>query len=180
MSAAEAGHREPPSLRQRALHEALRLVLIFLYLYVILGSFVAIESITLRERGISFAPAGFALINALVLAKVMLIGEDLKLGARVAHDHPLIVVILLQSLSFTLLLIVFRVIEDVTLGVIAGRTVAQSIPSLGGGGARGVLLIAFLFFIALIPYFGYTNLRRALGPGRLNAILFRMPDRAPG
>jgi hypothetical protein len=56
--------------------------------------FVVQENIILRQRGISFSAIsfsaqGFALFNALVLAKVMLVAEDLDLG-RWMKRRPLI------------------------------------------------------------------------------------------
>ena len=52
----------------------------FLYLWVLFGLFVLNGTIILHQHGISFSSQGFAVISALVLAKVMLVAEDLKLG----------------------------------------------------------------------------------------------------
>lgn len=76
-------------LKERGLDEMRRFLLMFVYLYVVFGLFVLNESLVLSERNLSFAPQGFALINAAVMAKVMLIAENLKLGRRFDH-MPLI------------------------------------------------------------------------------------------
>ena len=57
-----------------------------------------------RRRGISFSAQGFAFFNALVLAKVMLVAEDLDLG-RWLQRRPLIYPILHESLLLTVLFI---------------------------------------------------------------------------
>ena len=51
---------------------------------------------TLREHGIDFRPHGFSLINALILAKVMLLAEDLNLGARL-QPRPLVYPIVTEA-----------------------------------------------------------------------------------
>ena len=105
MSTSETSYPERPTLRQRAIREAVRFRFgqIFLYLWVVLGIFVTIEELVLREHGTRFAPQGFAIINALVLGKVILLGEDMKLGRRWAHGRPLIVPILFEPLSIFVL-----------------------------------------------------------------------------
>ena len=47
----------------------------FLYLWVLFGLFVLNERIILGQRGISLPLQGFAVLNALILAKVMLIAD---------------------------------------------------------------------------------------------------------
>jgi hypothetical protein len=68
-------------LKARAVDEIRRFAVMFLYLWILFGLFVLNERIILGQRGIDFSTQGFATFNALVLAKVMLIAEDLKVAA---------------------------------------------------------------------------------------------------
>lgn len=68
----------------------------FLYLWVLFGLFVLNERIILGQRVSGFSPHGFAVLNALVLAKVMLATEHLYLG-RWMRRRPLIYPILFES-----------------------------------------------------------------------------------
>ena len=65
----------------------------FLYLWAMFALFALHEKIVLREVGASLPSQGFAFVNALVLAKVMLIAEDLNLGNWL-QGRPLIFPIL--------------------------------------------------------------------------------------
>ena len=56
------------SLKERGIDELRRFFVMFLYLWVVFGLFVLNESVILGGRNISFAPQGFALINAAVMA----------------------------------------------------------------------------------------------------------------
>lgn len=165
-------------LRERALDEARRFMVMFLYLWVLFGLFVLNERIILNQRGISFSSHGFALLNALVLAKVMLVTEDLDLG-RWMRRRPLIYPILFESSLLTVMFICFHVVEKLVVGVVEKQTVAASIPAIGGGGLAGVVCVAVILFVALIPFFAFRNVSRELGPGQLNAMLFGTAAKVP-
>ena len=175
-----SGAHQPPTRLQKAKHilvEELRSYLLsFLYFWVLLGTFMVHQDIALREHSIGFAPHGWALINALVLAKVMVIVEKLRLGSRIV-PHPLIYPIVIEAFFLALLFIGIHVLEHVIGGMVAGETVAASIPLIGGGGFLGLILAALSIFIALIPFCGFRQLSHALGPGRMRQLLFEPPAR---
>ena len=114
---------------------------------------------------------GLAFFNALMLAKVMLIAEDLKLGARI-RASPLIFPILAESLLMAVLFIAFHVVEKMFLGLVHGETAATSVPHIGGGGFLGLLGVALILFVSLIPFFAFRRIGQELEPGHLNAMLF--------
>jgi len=165
-------------LKQRAVEEVRRFFVLFLYLWVLFGLFVLNESIILRQHGIDFEAQGFAVFNALVLAKVMLVAEDLNLG-RWLDRRPLIYPILHDALLFTVLFIAFHVAEKVAIGLAHGQSARSSVPAIGGGGLAGLLCVAVILFVALIPFFAFRNFSRALGADRLNALLFGTSTEGP-
>lgn len=164
-------HSRGRKVTERAVDEVKRFLVLFLYLWVLFGVFVLYERIILSQRGMGFSLQGFALFNALVLAKVMLVAEDLDLG-RWLERRPLIYPIVYESFLFMVVFICFHVIEKVAVGLVTGKTVAASVPVIGGGGLAGLICVAVIYFVALIPYFAFQNVSRVLGPGRLNAMLF--------
>lgn len=160
------------ALKQRVTEELRRFFVMFLYLWVLFGLFILNERIILRQHGISFSSQGFALVNALVLAKVMLVAEDMNLGHWL-RGRPLIYPIVHESFVFAVLFIGFHVVEHVVVGWLKGATVAGSVPAIGGGGFSGLLCVTLILFVALMPFFAFRNVDRALGPGRLRALLVR-------
>jgi len=143
----------------------------FLYLWLLLGLFAVHEAVVLREHSIGYAFHGVALVNALVLAKVMLIAEDLRLGHRLWANPP-IVSIVLESLLFAVLFIFVHVLEHVISGLFGGESLSRSIPAIGGGGMKGLACVALILFVALIPFFAFRHLSRLLGDGRIMQIMF--------
>lgn len=172
-----AGHDRAQSggrwraIRERAIDEVKRFYVIAVYIWIWFALFNLHEQVLDRQSGINYVSQGFALFNALVLAKVMLVAEDLKVG-RWWRAHPLIYPILTESLTFAVVFIVFHIVEHLVVGLVKGETVAASIPVIGGGGLAGLFSIAVLYFVALIPFFAFRNLGREIGERRLNAMLF--------
>jgi hypothetical protein len=158
-------------LASRAASEFRRFIVMFVYLWVLFGLFVSNERVILGQRGISLPLQGFAVLNALILAKVMLLADYFDLGAWLRR-RPLIYPIVASSLFLTVLFIGFHVIEKVVMGLVHGESVAQSVPAIGGGGFMGVLCVALILFVSLIPFFAFRFLGRELGADRLNAMLF--------
>jgi hypothetical protein len=128
--------------------------------------------VILAEHHIDFALHGFALINALALGKVILIAQDLHLADHF-RDAPLIYPTLLKSFVFTIVLACFKIVEDSALGMFHGKSFQESIVDLGGGTVQGILTLSALLFVVLIPFFGFTELRRLVGGDRLAGVFFR-------
>jgi hypothetical protein len=178
---AAAGPNAPvsKSLTAKAADEFRRFLILFFYLWILFGVFVLNQGIVLREHGFNFAMQGFAFINALVFAKVMMLFEIFDPG-RWLRKRPLIYPILYETLLLTVLFLVAHVLEKTIEGLLRGKTVADSMPALGGGGLMGLLSITVILFIALIPFFGLRNLSLAMGEGRLWAVIFEQPSAEEG
>jgi hypothetical protein len=71
-----------------------------IYLWVVFSLLIMFESMILAGHNIPFAYHGFAIINALALAKVMLTARDLHLGEKF-DEAPLIYPTLLKSALFS-------------------------------------------------------------------------------
>jgi hypothetical protein len=163
------GHK-PGDLKAKATEEFRRFLILFLYLWVLFGVFVLNQGIVLREQGVNFTMQGFALINALVFAKVMMVFEILDPGRWLRH-RPLIYPILYETLLLAVLFLVVHILEKDIEGLIHGKSVTDSLPSIGGGGLAGLLSASVIMFVALLPFFGLRNLSLAMGEGRLQAML---------
>jgi len=163
------------SLKQRAYREFKEFLIIALYLYVVFSLFIVYKSMILNEENISYMAHGVALINALAFAKVVLIGEALHIGER-ANERPLIYPTLLKSALFSILLVVCKILEDAGVGRYHGKSFAESIADFAGGNWKGILTYTALMFVLFIPFFGFTELRRVLGEGKLAQVFFQRRD----
>ena len=155
----------PLGLTDRIVGGARRLAGIFLYLWVVLTLFALHESIVLAKHEIDYRGYGMALINAWVLAKVMLVADDLNLGSRWFENRRLIYRILSRSALFALVFMGAHTIEDLVVGWWQGKTVLESIPRIGRGSLAEILSIGVILSVALTPFFAFRALEQALGPG---------------
>ncbi len=158
-----------PTLAARVIDEIRRFVVMFLYLWVLFGLFVLHEHIILRQRHIDVVWNGLALINALVLAKVMLVAEDLDIGRRLRR-RPLLFPILFDAFFLAILFIVFHFVEDATVAHFRGAG-KETHDAIGGGRVAGLLSVATILFVSLLPFFAFRHISRELGPDRLKAML---------
>src|SRR5580704_7387338 len=92
-------------LKTGAIDETRELFGIFIYLWVLLSL---------------FSHQGFAIINALALAKVVLVAEYFHVGDKL-KNRPLIYPIMFKSAVFAVILLCFHIIEETLLGVLHGK-----------------------------------------------------------
>ncbi len=157
-------------LKTGAIDETRKLFWIFIYLWVLLSLFSFHKALILNEERLIYNQ-GFALINALALAKVVLVGEFFHVGDNL-KNRPLIYPILFKSAVFAVILICFHIIEETLIGVLHGMTLSQSIPDIGGGKLQGILMVGIMMFIVLMPFFAFREFERAIGTEELRSLVF--------
>ena len=160
------------TVKQKAVQGMMEYLFISLYLGVVLSLFTVYKVVILAEHNIDFAPHGFAIINALALAKIILVAQELHFAEQL-RDAPLIYPTLLKSFTFTILLALFKVVEHTCVGMFHGKSFYAAIASSGDGSWRGTICLIALLFVVLVPFFGFTELRRVFGKGRLEGAFFR-------
>ncbi len=167
-----------PHLREKAADQVKRFLTIFVYLWVVFLVLSIHKSIVLEEHHLNLPEHAFAFINALVFAKVLLLGEDFHLGTRF-HDRPLIYSVLHKCLIFTVVLICFHIIESVLVGALQGSTIASSLPPKGERSLKTILSVGILCFVLLIPFFCFREISRVIGHKELWSLFFRYRENNP-
>jgi hypothetical protein len=163
-----------PSLKARLYDELRKFLMIFSYLWLVFFVFLVHEWAVLASNHISFRFYGLAIVNALVLSKIMLIAEALKFADRL-NDKPLVYPIAFKSISFSVLLMVSYVVEEIAVGLFDGKSVGESFPDVGGGGLVGLLTVGGIFCIALVPFFGFREIARVIGEAEFRALMLGPP-----
>jgi hypothetical protein len=160
------------TFKERILHNFREFVAMFLYLWLLFALFTYHEAIVLAKHHIDYKPFGLAFVNAFILAKVMLVAEELRIGTRFRRRAPVFPV-LHKSLVFAIIFICFNMAEEIVIGLWKGKTVAESIPKIGGGSPFGIVIASLIITVALIPFFAFRELSRVLGKGVLEALLLK-------
>lgn len=160
-------------------HEVKKFLRLFIYLYAIFGLLLLHESVVLARYNIPFERYGFALVTALVLAKVMLVMEDLNV-ARAFAGRPPIYSIIYKSIVYAVVFLAFYVLEETVGGLLRGKTLWASVPSIAGGTPQGIVIALVIVSVALVPYFAFKELGALLGEDKLHALLFQSHGASDG
>jgi hypothetical protein len=165
------------TLKQRAYQEMKEYLVISGYLFVVLGSFASYKAVILAENYNSLAPLGLALLNAFALGKVMLVAQHVHFVDRF-KEEPLIYPTIFKSAVFAIVLACFRILEEAAIGLYHGESFGKSIATIGGGTLKGILIVTAISAVVLIPFFGFTELRRVFDEGKLEQLFFTSRHRA--
>lgn len=158
-----------PNRKQKIEHELREMLVLFLYLAFFFCAISAFKMFLLDQYQVKYWDFAFALINAAVITKVIMIGEYAKLG-RMHEDKSLLVSTVWKAFVFGLLVFAFHVVEDVIKRLIHGADVAKAT-----GEIRFDQLVArsIVVFCTFIPLFGFREIRRVIGEDEFRALIFR-------
>jgi len=145
------------------------------YLYICFGALILFKSSILREAGIHYEIWGLAAIKALIMAKFMLVGRMLHVGTRY-HNKPLIWPTLYRSLMYLIVLLILTTLEELIVGFIQGRVVADSLTHVVGPNLFQGLAICLIMFLILVPYSAFTALCDVLGERETIRLFFVSRD----
>jgi len=161
--------------KEKAVVEFKRFVVIALYLWVLFSLFELHRYAVLRQFhlvSLSGYRIGFAALNALIMAKVILAGQALHVGEQLS-ERRIVFSVLFMSACFAVLVVLFDVVEEVIVGWFHGRSIAASIPKAAGGGVEGIAIVALMVFVVLIPFFLFLEVQKVIGREKLIAMIFQ-------
>ncbi len=142
------------------------------YLTLAFAAFTQYRRLVLAAHDITYTNYWIAVIEALVLAKVIMVGDIMRLGRRLEHK-PLIYSTLLKTVVFSVFVGAFTVIEHVVRGLIKGEGLMGGLLGLIGKGHHELLAGCLVTFVAFIPFFAFRELGRVLGEGKIKNLFFR-------
>jgi len=167
------------SLKERALEEFKVYWIITLYLWLFLGSFTVYRRLILAETGVAYLHYGIAVIEAMIIAKVVLIGRVFGFSRR--YDHlPLIVPVVYKSLLFALLVLAFGVLEKTLDGLIHREGVMSGLHQIAEVGRYEIGARTLMLTVAFVPFFAFSEMGRVQGVGRLSALFFAKREARAG
>jgi len=165
------------SLKERAVEELKTFWLIALYLWVFLGAFMTYRVLILAETGVWYLHLGVAFVEALIIAKVVLLGRMFAFSRRY-EDRALYVSVAYKSALFGVLVVVFAIFEHIVTGLVKGQGVAGGLRELFAVGGYELAARVLMLVVAFVPFFAFWELGRVLGMQRLARIFFSDPSTA--
>jgi hypothetical protein len=164
-------HEAKASLKERAIEEFKVFWIIAIYLWIFLGSFTIYRRLIIAETGTAYLHYGVAVIEALVIAKVILIGGMFGFTRRF-DDRPLIVPVLYKSILFAILVLLFGVVEHLVEGWLRKQGLFGGLREIGDLGTYELGARVLMLIVAFVPFFAFGEIGRVLGPHKLAAMFF--------
>lgn len=162
---------ESTGIKRKLLEEFKLFLGVFAFLALMFSAFLTYRRLVSSETGITYLHYGAGVIKAAVIAKIILIGQALKLGKRV-EDQPLIIVVLVKAILFGLLVALFNVLERVIEGLVRGLH-WRAIANLVVMNSMNEILAGTLIVIAsFIPFFGFWEIGRVVGTDKISKMFF--------
>lgn len=158
--------------KEKISHEILEYAINVAYLTLVFAAFTQYRRLLLAAHDIIYTNYWVAVIQALILGKVIMIGSIFHLG-RGLEQKPLIYPTLYKAAVFTSFIGAFTLLEYAIKGLWKGNGIAGGIAELMGRGSHELLAAFLVYFVALIPFFGVKELGRVFGQDRIGALFFR-------
>ena len=165
------GHEARASLKERAVEEFKLFWIIVLYLWLFLGSFTVYRRLVVAETGTAYVHYGIAAIEALVIAKVILIGGMFGFTRRF-DDNPLIVPVLYKSILFAILVLLFGVVEHLVEGWVRKQGLVGGLREIASVGDYELCARVLMLFVAFVPFFAFGEIGRVLETQKLAVMFF--------
>ena len=113
-----------PDRKEKIKHEFREMLELFLYLAFFFCALAIYDMLLLKQYNVEYLTIAFALINAAVITKVIMIGEYAKLGKRYEYK-ALLVSAVWKAFVFGLLVFAFHIVEEVIKRLIHGADLAK-------------------------------------------------------
>ena len=159
-------------LKEKAIEEFRSFFIMALYLWFVFALMLLNEAVILQKPNLNILGQGFAVINALVLAKVMLIADDLGFG-REFDDQPLIWPIVYKAVLFGLLFVIFHEFEHFVVAWFNGKSQTITLPTVGGGTWAGAACVWAAMAVSLAPFFAIREISKLVGVSRVWRLMFQ-------
>jgi hypothetical protein len=159
------------TLKVKARHEVIEYAINIAYLSLVFAAFTVYKRLVLATYDITYTNYWVALIEAVILGKVIMIGGIFRLG-RGLEDRPLIHATVYKTAVFCLFCAVFTVAEYTVVGMWKGGGLVAGLHELAEKGYHELLANTLVVFVSLLPFFGFKELGRVFGHDKVREIFF--------
>jgi hypothetical protein len=160
------------TITEKVGHELVEYAGNVVYLSLVFAAFTVYRRLVLATYDIVYTHYWVAIVEALILAKVVMIGGVFRLG-RGLEAKPLIYPTLYKTAVFTAFCAVFKVVEFGLKGLLTGQGFRGGVDALLARGSHEVLANSLMVFVAFVAFFGVKELGRVLGEKTIWALFFK-------
>jgi len=165
-------------LKDKVRHEMIEYAINVVYLTLVFAAFTQYRRFVLAAHGIEYTNYWFAVIEALVLGKVIMIGGVFHLG-RGLEDKPLIYPTLYKTVAFVVFVALFKFVEHAVKVLWNGEALTEMFVDFSMQDFLVVLANSLIVLVAFIPFFAMKELGRVYGGAKIFALFFQQRNGTP-
>jgi hypothetical protein len=158
-------------IKQKITDEFYRFLIYFSFLAIFFCSLTTYRRLILGEYSINYLHYGYGLLHALIISKIILIGESLKLGGKF-ENKPLIIPTLYKTIIFSVLVLIFTVLEHFVTGFFEGIRFEKVYEDFLNKGFDEIFAKILVVFSVFILFFAFLETAYVLGEHRLIKLFF--------
>jgi hypothetical protein len=163
--------QQKPGVKHRLMEELKNYAFISAYLFICFSVILLYEAALAPVGQNALLELGVALGKALVLGKFVLIGAAVESRTQM-NTTGLVSRVARRTVLILAVLIALKLLEELIIGVVHDRSIANIIGELTGQPWLHLLAPVLLMLLILIPLITTSEVSRALGRGRLKQLLF--------
>jgi len=166
--------QQKAEFKHKAVVETKKILVIAAYLLLVLTSMEIYKAYILGEPVVVGFKFGYNAIEALLFAKVVLIGDLLNLGKRF-RGYPAIVPTVAKALIFAVFVSAFSVLEVVVEKLFHGADLAAALRAVVALDRGTMAVHIALMFFNFIPLFASWESARVMGEEKFIDLFFTRP-----
>jgi hypothetical protein len=155
--------------KQKLAHEIHEFLAVFLFLAPFFLAIANYRMYLQRNFAYPLLTYCMSLVSALVLSKIILIGELVHLGGRFSN-RPLLFVTVYKSAVFTIFYLIFHLVEEGVRGALQGKGFLYAIQAETSTSVGGLVARLLFVFFTFVPFFALMETRRAMGIERFHEL----------
>lgn len=141
------------------------------YLAIFFSVFVLYRRLILSHYDILVDDYFMGVVKALIFAKVIMLGAFLRIDKRF-DNKPLIIPVIYKALLFTILIIVFDIVEYFISKMISLRSLTLAKEELVNHFSAIWLGGVMVVFVSFLPFFAMKELTRIIGYAKVKKMFF--------
>lgn len=152
--------------REEVKEELASFLLYFIFFALFFCTFTLYRQLILDQYELGYIHYGYSLFEAFVLAKMIIIGQKLKLGERF-EGKPLLLITIWKTLIFMIFVLLMTIGEHLLVGLFKGKSLSEIYTHLIEKGLYQILAELLVVAFVFVLFFAFVETGRVLGGQKL-------------
>ena len=163
------------SLKNSAINETTKVIVLFLYLSVWFSALVFLSNSILRANELPLLNLSLALVKAALCAKFMLVGQSL-FPMALGQGRPIFWILMRHSVVYLVIVLALSFFEAGLEGLFHHKPFFESLLNFEKGDPYRLAATSFIYWLIILPYLVFVGIREELGYSEVSRILFGATD----